>query len=144
MTEKVKRKSTGRPKGSVTLHFSEKDRRMVKACKAAGLTIKEICDILSADRTDGTRISSETLYRYFDTELKTAAPMANSNVAQALYKSAVGRGNVAAQKYWLQCRAGWKQDEEQKAQGDRPVSFTLNINGKLQDVEPDAAETEET
>jgi hypothetical protein len=130
--------------GRKPLVFTEKDRRMVKACKAAGLTINEICDILSADRTDGTRIGKDQLYKHFETELKTAAPMANSNVAQALYKSAVTRGNVAAQKYWLQCRAGWKQDEEQKAQGDRPVSFTLNINGKLQDVEPDAAETEET
>lgn len=144
MTEKVKKKGAFRRGGEKVLHFTDKDRRMVKACKAAGLTIKEICDILSADRTDGKRIANDTLYKHFEVELKTAGPMANSNVAQALYKSAVTRGNVAAQKYWLQCRAGWKQDEEQKAQGDRPVSFTLNINGKLQDVEPDAAETEET
>ena len=52
------------------------------------------------------QISEPTLRRYYADEIETAATRANTAVAQALYKAAVG-GDWRAAATWLKCRANW-------------------------------------
>jgi DNA-binding XRE family transcriptional regulator len=51
-------------------------------------------------------ISERTLRTRCRTELATGLTSALTNVANALYKSAIG-GNVEAQKFFLRCRGHW-------------------------------------
>jgi hypothetical protein len=76
------------------------DRRLVECLAAVGIRQADIA------RRIGIR-SPKTLRKHFRTELDLAAIDANANVARSLYKKAID-GDVAAQTFWLERRAGWR------------------------------------
>ena len=61
----------------------------------------------------GKPIDEKTLRRAFRAQLDSGADTANAAVAQNLFKQATGQGAqaVAAARFWLQCRAGWRPTE---------------------------------
>lgn len=61
----------------------------------------------------GKAVDKKTLEKVFRAELDEGMSTANSQVAQALFKKAVGGGqqSVTAAIFWLKCRAGWKPIE---------------------------------
>jgi hypothetical protein len=79
---------------------TEEQRRLVHTLAAVGISHEDIAQKI------GIR-SQKTLRKYFRKELDLAAIEANSTVAGALYKRAKD-GNVDAQKFWLERRAGWR------------------------------------
>jgi len=82
------------------LEPTSEDRRLVRSFAACGIRQEEIARIM------GIR-SPKTLRKHFREELDRGAPEANYNVAQSLYKKATS-GDTEAAKFWLKCRAGWK------------------------------------
>ena len=111
--------SRGRPSFEPTPHM----RSQVEAWAAVGVPHEDIARMLS--NPDGKPIDAKTLRKHFRHELDTGAPKANANVAANLYKRATGNGRdaVNAAKFWLSCRAGWKQTEglEVSGPGGAPI-----------------------
>jgi len=81
---------------------NDEDRRTVEMMSAIGTTQANIA------RCVGGGIDVKTLTKYYREEIDTAWVKANTKVGGAMYNKAVG-GDVPAQKYWLGCRAGWKE-----------------------------------
>ena len=56
-------------------------------------------------------MSTPTLVKYYKEELETAHVRANTAVAQALFKKAIGDGpqSVTAAIFWAKTRMGWKE-----------------------------------
>jgi hypothetical protein len=84
-----------RPKLSPT----DEQRRLVKKLAAVGTKHEDIAHMVNIR-------SPKTLRKHFREELDRGSAEANANVAGALYNKAMG-GDTNAQKFWLQCRAGW-------------------------------------
>lgn len=65
-----------------------------------------------ADELD---ISVDTLYKYYDKEMKSAILYANANVAKSLHNLALHAENENARRasceFWLRTRDGWKTQE---------------------------------
>ena len=82
---------------------SEKERKTVESMAGFGIAEAEISRALSLD--------PKTLRKYYRSELDTGHIKANSAVAQNLYRIATGHSPqaVAAAKFWLACRAGWRE-----------------------------------
>lgn len=55
-------------------------------------------------------ISVDTIREYYQNDFETGSARANFNVAQSLYKKALGNGAgaVEAAKFWLRNRGGWR------------------------------------
>ena len=81
------------------------DRLKVKRFAACGTRHEDMARFL------GFR-SAKTLRKYFRDELDLGAAEANANVAAALYRNAVERGDTRAQEIWLKCRANWRDRNE--------------------------------
>jgi hypothetical protein len=98
MTEQEK---AGRPAHEPT----EERKKMVQAMASYGIPQEEIAEVIG--------ISHVTLRKHYGRELRIAATLANSTVAQSLFQSATAKkesgAKVSAQKFWLECRAGWKR-----------------------------------
>ena len=58
-------------------------------------------------------IDVKTLTKHYREEIDTAWIIANAKVGGAMYNKAIG-GDVSAQKYWMGCRAGWKETNVQE------------------------------
>jgi hypothetical protein len=83
---------------------TDEQRAMVKAMTAYGIRQEAICAVLG--------ISHVTLERRCRHELDTGAAQANATVAASMFKMATkGPYSVRfhAARYWLACRAGWKE-----------------------------------
>jgi hypothetical protein len=78
---------------------TDEQRSLVKSLAAVGTPQALIARKISIR-------SPKTLRKYFREELDFGATEANANVGGALYKTAMN-GNVDAQKFWLERRAGW-------------------------------------
>lgn len=81
------------------------DRKTVELMCAVGIAQEGIALCIQ----DG--ISVETMQKYFDAELKTAAIKANTKVGGSMFQQAIN-GNVNAQKWWTACRMGWKDQTD--------------------------------
>jgi hypothetical protein len=81
------------------LNPTEEQRSLVKQLAASGIPQKNIARKMNIR-------SVKTLRKYFREELDLGATDANTNVAAAMYQSAIS-GNVNAQRTWMFCRAGW-------------------------------------
>jgi hypothetical protein len=86
----------GRPRYEPT----DQSRKTVRAMTAYGIEQEQICAVLG--------ITDKTLRKHFRTELAMAAAQANARVAEALYNRALN-GDTNAAKFWLQCRAAWRE-----------------------------------
>lgn len=77
-------------------------RRMVKSMSAYGIRQDEIAATIG--------VSAKTLRRRFRKELDRGATEANTQVGQTMYHLASSGKSVAATKFWLTHRAGWRQN----------------------------------
>ena len=91
---------------------SDNDRKMVEAMHACGIPEVTIAQVL--------QITAPTLRRHFRLELDTGTAKANMRVAQFLFNGITGpegtrfteeRHRLDAAKFWLRCRAGWKETQ---------------------------------
>ncbi len=101
----------GNPGGKKPYQPSESDRKRVEAMTGYGLTHDQIASVMD--------ISDETLRKYFRRELDTGAALANSRVAQNLYKWATSDkpGAVPAGIFWSKTRMGWREVNRQEVSG---------------------------
>ena len=101
------------------LNPTDEQRKKVKALVAVGIPQDEIA------RQIGVR-SPKTLRKHFRDELDRGAMEANASVAGALYNKAVA-GDVAAQKFWLMCRAGWRPQPGYGPGTIQPPPFVVGL-----------------
>ena len=90
---------------------TDEDRKNVQTLAGLGLKQDEIRLLVTNPHT-GEPISDATLRRHFSRELETGGPIANSQVAQSLFRKATGNGPAAvtAAIWWTKCRMGWKEN----------------------------------
>lgn len=96
--------STDNKAGRPSHQPTEKDRKTVQSMTSFGISQMDIAEVLG--------ISDRTLRKYYAREIAIGATVANSAVAQTMFQIATTSANasaaVAAGKWWLACRAGWK------------------------------------
>jgi hypothetical protein len=85
---------------------TDEDRKMVTQFTAVGMTIDQICMLITNPET-GKGLSPKTLRKFFREELDSGGLKANYKVSSNMFKMATGEGKHAfnAGKYWLNCRA---------------------------------------
>jgi hypothetical protein len=100
------KKKAGRP----ALEPTENQRVTVSIMSACGTPQSEICKHIISPAT-GKKIDPKTLRKFFAAEIKQGKEIANSMVAQSLFKKATGKGQgaVTAAIFWLKTQAGWKE-----------------------------------
>ena len=78
---------------------------MVKSLSGLGITHEQMCAIV--------KISSPTLYKYYQEELQEGKANANAQKARNLFKIATGSGReaVTACIFWLKTQAKWKETD---------------------------------
>lgn len=79
---------------------TDDNRKKIEAMAGYGLPQDQIAKVM--------RISEATLKKYYAEELSRGCAVANSMVAEALYKQARG-GNITALIFWAKTRMGWKE-----------------------------------
>lgn len=99
------------------LAVNDETRALVKKMAMCAINQEAIARFLD--------ISHDTLSRNFREELDTAMTHANTQVAYSLFQNALN-GNVAAQIFWLKCRARWKAEPEEERRELVPV-LTIDI-----------------
>ena len=129
-----KRKATSRG-GYVP---SERDRRAVELMVRHGVPLEEIRRVVVNPAT-GKPVSKTTLTRHFRREIDSGMVQANTEVAESLFRQAVGRArvivdgevveeerapNTSAAIWWTKARMGWKAgaDEDETKAGPEPAS----------------------
>jgi hypothetical protein len=95
---------------------SDDHRRVVRAVSGYGMTEEQICKIIINPQTDKP-IDLKTLRKHFRSELDTGSIIANSKVAETLYKMATQGNNVTAAIFWLKTRARWKETDRLEVTG---------------------------
>lgn len=91
------------PGGRPEFEATDERRRTVKAMAAYGIPQLDIAAAIGC--------TAPTLRKHFWREIETAATEANARVAEALFKKATdgtGKESVTAAIFWLKCRAGWR------------------------------------
>jgi hypothetical protein len=96
---------------------TEEDRRLVKTLAGLGMPHEQIALRLAIR-------SAKTLRKHFRQELDTGAAEATAQVAQSLYKMAIG-GEVAAAIFWMKARGGWTDRPMAEARPDAPPPFIV-------------------
>jgi hypothetical protein len=115
------RKNTGKPPGAPKFKPTDEERKVVEMMAALGTPQK---DMARNVRKGG--IDVKTLMKHFPEEIETGATKANVKVGGAMYNKAIG-GDVQAQKYFLGCRAGWKETSVIEGTGeDGAISIVMN------------------
>ena len=113
--QKKAKKPHGRPSHVPTEDY----RSQVQTLAIAGTPQELIARVIG--------ISDETLRKYYRDELDTALVKANAAVARNLYRKATGDGQqaVSAARFWLICRAGWKESAQDI---NATISGTIDAN----------------
>lgn len=83
------------------LNPTTRQRDIVKSMAACGVPHEQIAKQVSIR-------SAKTLRKHFRVELDTGATEANYEMAKSLFMKGKG-GDVDAAKFWLKCRAGWRE-----------------------------------
>lgn len=120
MAEEKKIKKAGRPAFKV----SDDKREIVKNMSAYGMPQEHIAASLG--------ISIDTLFKYFEEELKSGKADINMKVAQCLVDKAVG-GNVGAMIFWLKTQAGFKETTRVESEVSGKDGGPISIN-EIQEV----------
>lgn len=129
---KVKGKP-GRPIGAFKHPLTEKDLQKISALYGYGLTLVEIADVFG--------ISEATFHRYMDEipgvreSLKLGKANAKASISQTAYKLAVEGKTPEMTKFWLRCKAGWKETQVVEHAG------TIDINTYAESMAVDERET---
>ena len=88
---------------------TDEEAEVVRMMAAVGISQENIAKVIGID--------IKTMTKYYREELDTAWIKANAKVGGAMYNKAIG-GDVQAQKYWMGCRAGWKETASLEVEGD--------------------------
>ena len=112
--------NTGNPVGNPTFKPTDEERIVVRMMAALGTPQ---VDMARNVREGG--IDVKTLLKHFKEEVETGAIDANVKVGGAMFNKAI-EGDVHAQKYFLGCRAGWKETSV--------VEADVNVHAELFDV----------
>lgn len=108
---------------------TDRDRKTVQAMASYGIPQAEIAEVIG--------VALMTLRKHYSRELTIGSTVATSAVAQRLFEIATSTSEcgatVAAQKFWLECRAGWR-----KASADAPERDD-GLTGKKAKQAQDAA-----
>ncbi len=120
--------------GRKKLNPTELQRKQVEKLKLRGLTDREICEIVFAEKP----ISIDTLRRHFKPELDRAAIFADAEVVSSLFIQAVGaptvydhQGRVLRREvsrvpavgiFWTKARLNWS---------DQPKPAPIDENSKI-------------
>lgn len=88
------------------------------ACQMAraGITYEQIATVLGVCR--------QTLRKTLEQKLDAARAVANVQVANSLYQSAVS-GVVPSMIFWLKCRAGWREQQPTESE-DTQTTIVFN------------------
>ena len=92
---------------------TDEEAQSVSMMAAVGISQENIANALKMD--------IKTLTKYYRDEIDTAWIKANAKVGGAMYNKAIG-GDVSAQKYWMGCRAGWKETSVNELSGDVQIT----------------------
>lgn len=93
-----------------TYNPTDADRNQVKTLIGFGIIADDVCKTIINPHT-GKSISRYTLFKHFRKEIDSGELIANTKVAQNLFKIATGdsRNAVTAAIFWLKTRAHWKE-----------------------------------
>ncbi len=105
------RKATGNPTGRPPYEPTDDDRKAVGIMTASGLNQTQV-----ARQLGNGGISENTLVKYFREELDTAVDKANTKMAATAFNKGLS-GDAQMIRYWLNCRAGWKETSVQEHTG---------------------------
>ena len=117
------RKPTGNPNGRPPYQPTDADRATVKNMVAAGIPCREICECLGQDGID-----EETMRKHFRREIHISRNSVSA-FAMSVVVNALKAGDMDAAKFWLRCRAGWKETERHEITGaDGGPVRTADVN----------------
>lgn len=90
----------------------EKSRVQVKMLAAMGIGVDDIAKVVG--------VSAPTLRKHYEHEIEIGRIEANAKVAGSLFKAATAndKGSVAAAIFWLKTRAGWREEQAERAPRD--------------------------
>jgi len=88
---------------------TDEEAEVVRMMAAVGISQENIAKVIGID--------IKTMTKYYREEIDTAWIKANAKVGGSMYNKAIG-GDVQAQKYWMGCRAGWKETNVTEVEGD--------------------------
>tara|TARA_B110000503_G_C7077176_1_gene383460 strand:+ start:125 stop:544 length:420 start_codon:yes stop_codon:yes gene_type:complete len=88
---------------------TDEEAAAVSMMAAVGISQENIAKVIGID--------VKTMTKYYREEIDTAWIKANAKVGGAMYNKAIG-GDVQAQKYWMGCRAGWKETNQIEHSGN--------------------------
>ena len=125
MAKEIKKKRPYTRRG-ITRTFTTEEREKIKQCAIIGIPQARIAELLDC--------SVNTLRKHCIRELEYGFEIAHIAVAGALYANAVDLNNFNAQKFWLACKGGWREQDEN---ANAPPGV-LNIN--LYPTKPQPAE----
>lgn len=132
--EQSVKKNTGRPKGAKDKKkrktdgyfepkrpelYSEEFGKRVEFLYKHGVPLEVIA------RMENT--TTLTLRTLWGQRIENARQGLNAQVAQSLFINATKKMNVAAQIFWLKCRAGWKDYDDEQTKGG--LNITLQSSG---------------
>ena len=107
------RKATGGKHGRPAYKPTNDDRKAVELMTACGLNQTQV-----ARQLGNGGISESTLVKYYREELDTAVDKANAKMGATAFNKGLA-GDAQMIRYWMNCRAGWKETTD------------VNIDGKL-------------
>ena len=95
---------------------TQEQRKTVLSMVGFGIPREEICNVLGFGLT--------TLSKYFQNELDTGVAIANSRVAQNLFRIATGKetGAVSAAIFWLKTRARWRETDREQPETEALIA----------------------
>ena len=96
---------------------TDSNRKKIEAMAGYGLPQEQIAKVM--------RIGVVTLKKYYAEELARGAAVANSMVAESLFKQC-REGNTTALIFWAKTRMGWKDTQVHEHKG----SVTVKIDAK--------------
>lgn len=105
---------------------TDEQRAAVETMAGYGIPHDDIAKVIRIDPT--------TMRRWYREELDRGHAVANTKVAQNLFKIASGAGReaVTACIFWLKCRAGWRETGPIAVEGWAPVTTKI---GKKEEAE---------
>lgn len=93
---------------------TDDNRSKIETMAGYGLPQDQIAQVM--------RISETTLKKYYGEELKRGAAVANSLVAESLFKQC-RQGNTTALIFWAKTRMGWKDTTAHEHSGELTVRW---------------------
>lgn len=82
---------------------SEESHKLVRTLSGLGVPQDDICVLVGCTKP--------TLHKHYRESLDKGLAEANSQIAQTLFKQAIG-GNIAAAIFWAKARMGWREKQE--------------------------------